>query len=273
MKKILSIVTLSAATLLFSVPLKSQGEDLFFKAAGTPANPKVQTSWNKYYTVAGIADFCKKLSSAYPDLVTLGTLGKSFQGRDILVLTVSDIKSGDPDMKPGYWIDGNIHSIELQGAEMAMYTAWYLCEMFDENKFINELLKDKTFYIAPTINPDAREYFTSVGVPPRSGLMPYDTDRDGLYDEDGADDLNNDQNISQMRRKNPDGQFIPDPKDPRRMIRVEPGEKGEYELLGQEGIDNDGDGLINEDGLGGYDGNRDWGFNWELKQQAPLMSM
>ena len=54
-----------------------------------------------------------------------------------------------------------------------------------------------------------------------------------------------------------------DPADPRKMIRVEAGETGEYEILGMEGFDNDGDGLINEDGPGGYDGNRDWGFNWE----------
>jgi hypothetical protein len=263
MKKILSTSILSAVFIILCIPVHAQGEDLFFKASGTPANPRVQVSWNKYYTVAGVADFCKKLASAYPDLVTLGSIGKSYQGREIYVLTVSDKKAGDPDFKPGYWIDGNIHSIELQGTEMAMYTAWYLCEMYNENKFINELLKDKTFYITPTINPDAREYFTSVGVPPRSGLMPWDNDRDGLYDEDGADDLNNDKNISQMRRRNPDGGYIADPKDPRKMIRVEPGEKGEYEMLGQEGIDNDGDGLINEDGPGGYDANRDWGFNWE----------
>jgi hypothetical protein len=51
--------------------------------------------------------------------------------------------------------------------------------------------------------------------------------------------------------------------DPRKMIRVAADEKGEYEMLGMEGFDNDGDGLINEDGPGSYDGNRDWGFNWE----------
>jgi hypothetical protein len=146
---------------------------------------------------------------------------------------------------------------------MALYTAWYLCEMFEGNRFINQLLKDKTFYIAPTINPDSREYFAHTGMPPRSGLMPYDTDRDGAFDEDGADDINGDKNISQMRRKSPDGEYIIDRKDPRRLIRVEPGEKGEYEILGMEGFDNDGDGLVNEDGPGGYDGNRDWGFNWE----------
>ena len=243
--------------------LFSQDEALFFDAAGSPSNPKVQVSWNKYYTYAGVTDFCKKLAEAYPDLVSLSSAGKSYQGRDIHVLTITDKKSGNPDHKPGFWIDGNIHSIELQGTEMAMYTAWYLCEMYEGNTFINQLLKDKTFYIAPTINPDAREYFANVGVPPRSGLMPYDNDRDGEFDEDGPDDMNGDKNISQIRRKNPDGAFITDPKDPRRMIRVEPGEKGEYEILGMEGIDNDGDGQFNEDGPGGYDGNRDWGFNWE----------
>jgi hypothetical protein len=241
----------------------AQNEELFFHAAGSPENPKVQTSWNKYYTYKGVVDLCTRLAGAYPDLVTMESAGKSYQGRDIIVLTITDKKVLTPDEKPGFWIDGNIHSIELQGTEFALYTAWYLCEMYNENAFIRQLLKDKTFYIAPTINPDAREYFTSVGVPPRSGLAPRDNDRDGLVDEDGYDDLNNDKNISQMRRKDPNGRFREDPKDPRRLVRVQPGEKGDYEILGYEGIDNDGDGLVNEDGPGGYDGNRDWGFNWE----------
>ncbi|MBN1107173.1 MAG: hypothetical protein JXR66_05935 [Bacteroidales bacterium] len=258
------IKSILAATIFFiSLPLMSQNEMLFFQAAGTPGNPKVQVSWNRYYTHAGVTDLMKKIAAAYPSLVTLESMGKSYQGRDMWVMIISDKKTGDPGTKPGFWIDGNIHSIELQGTEMALYTGWYLCEMFENNKFINELLKDKTFYIAPTINPDARDYFANQGVPPRSGLMPFDNDRDGSFDEDGADDMNGDKNISQMRRKNPDGNLIADPKDPRRMIRVEPGQKGEYEYLGSEGIDNDNDGQANEDGIGGYDGNRDWGFNWE----------
>ncbi len=263
MKKIFSITIIAFAIQLITSALNAQNDEMFFRAAGTPQNPKVQVSWNKYNTYKGVADICTRLAKAYPDLVTMESAGKSYQGRDIIVLTISDKKVQSPDLKPGFWIDGNIHSIEIQGTEMALYTAWYLCEMYNDNPFINQLLKDKTFYIAPTINPDARDYFTLVGMPPRSGLMPYDTDRDGLFDEDGNDDLNNDKNISQMRRKNPNGMFKTDPADPRRMIRVEPGEKGEYEVLGSEGIDNDGDGLVNEDGIGGYDGNRDWGFNWE----------
>ncbi len=263
MKKIFSLIITAIFSLLQILPLIAQNEELFYKAAGSPANPKVQASWNKYYTYEGVVDLCSRLAKVFPDLVTMESAGKSYKGRDIYVLIISEKNGQDPDNKPGLWIDGNIHSQEMQGTEMAMYTAWYLCEMYNDNAFIKQLLKDKTFYIAPTINPDGRDYFTSIGVPPRSGLVPRDNDRDGLFDEDGYDDLNKDREISQMRRKDPNGRFITDPKDPRRMIRVEPGEKGEYELLGLEGIDNDGDGRVNEDGPGGYDANRDWGFNWE----------
>jgi hypothetical protein len=263
MKKLILNTIILLLFILLAAPASSQNEEFFFKASGSPANPKVQASWNKYYTNQGIADLCSKLAKKFPDLVSLETIGKSVQGRDIYLLTVSDRKVKDPGLKPGFWIDGNIHSIELQGTEMALYTAWYLCEMYDENEFIKNLLAERTFYIAPTINPDGREYFTSATIPPRSGLAPRDNDRDGLIDEDGPDDLNGDKEISMMRRASPRGTMKTDPSDPRKMIRVEPGEKGDYEMLGSEGIDNDGDGLTNEDGPGGYDGNRDWGFNWE----------
>ena len=263
MKKYILTSAASLFLIMMTSSLLSQTDQMFYKAAGSPANPKVQATWNKYYTNQGVADICSRLAKTYPDLVTLETIGKSYQGRDIWLLTISDKNVKDPSQKPGFWIDGNIHSVELQGTEMALYTAWYLCEMYGENEFIKRLLAEKTFYIAPTINPDGREYFTSETVPPRSGLAPRDNDRDGLVDEDGPDDLNGDKEISQMRIKSPRGNMRIDPADPRKMIRVAPDEKGDYLLLGSEGFDNDGDGLINEDGPGGYDGNRDWGFNWE----------
>lgn len=263
MKKYIFSLTASLLLILTTATSWSQPDQLFYKAAGSPSNPKVQATWNKYYTNQGVADLCSRLAKTYPGLVTMETIGKSYQGRDIYLLTITDKKIKDHSAKPGFWIDGNIHSSELQGTEMAMYTAWYLCEMYDENDFIRKLLAERTFYIAPTINPDGREVFTSGTLPPRSGLAPRDNDRDGLIDEDGFDDLNGDNEISQMRIKSTRGNMKVDPSDPRKMIRVAPGEKGDYLLLGYEGFDNDGDGLINEDGPGGYDGNRDWGFNWE----------
>lgn len=268
MKLNIKAIIFSFASVVTGMAVQAQQPNQVFKGAGSPVNPKVPMSWNRYNDHAGISDICKKIAAAHPDLCKLESIGKSFQGRDLWCLTISDFKKGgDVNRKPAMYIDGNIHSNEVQGSEFALYTAWYLTESFGDVKYIQELLADKTFYIVPTINPDARDNFfheANTASSPRSGLIPVDNDRDGAVDEDGYDDLDKDGNIVMMRRKNPNGRWKQDPKDPRRMVQVGPEEKGDYELLGQEGIDNDGDGLVNEDGYTfEYDPNRDWGWGWQ----------
>ena len=240
-------------------PLAAQAGSL--AAVGAPKNPKVQVSWDRYYNDAGIADIAKRLEKAHPDYCRAGSIGKSLQGRDITLLTVSNFRKGDPDRKPAMYIDGNIHSNEIQGSEIALYTAWYLCEMAGQVPAVDSLLAERTFYIVPTINPDGRENFLDEPNnphSPRSGLGARDNDGDGLVNEDGYDDLDGDGNITMMRRRNPNGQWLTSPEDPRIMIRALPDQKGEWDLLGYEGYDNDGDGLVNEDGEGYYDPNRNW---------------
>jgi hypothetical protein len=262
-KKIFASLLLASA--IFTT--RAQTPDQLFKAAGSPVNPKVAASWNRYNDHAGITDICKKIAAAYPDLAKLESIGKSYKGRDIWCLSITDYKKGNADKKPGMYIDGNIHSNEVQGAEFSLYTAWYLTESFKDTKFIQELLADKIFYIVPTINPDGRDsYFhePNTGSSPRSGVIPVDNDRDGQTDEDGYDDLDGDGQIVMMRRKNSNGRLRIDPTDPRRMIQVSANEKGDYEILGLEGKDNDGDGVVNEDGYTfEYDPNRDWGWGWQ----------
>jgi hypothetical protein len=260
-------IMLMAAGMVCSTLVKAQKPENIIAAVGSPSNPKVPISWNRYYDYTALTDLCRKLAQAHPDLVKLGSMGKSFEGKDLWVMTITDHKSGNADQKPAMYIDGNIHSNEIQGAEFALYTAWYLAEMFQQgNPAVKALLAEKTFYIAPTINPDARDNFihkANTAHSPRSGLLPIDNDRDGSVNEDGFDDLDGDGHIVMMRRKNVNGRFRADVADPRRMILIGADEQGEYELLGQEGIDNDGDGLVNEDGEGFYDPNRDWGWNWQ----------
>jgi hypothetical protein len=244
----------------------SKAQEKFFRAIGTPHEPKVEASWNRYNTYDGVVDIMKKIAKAYPKLARLESIGKSYEDRSIYMLTISDFNTGNPDEKPAMYIDGNIHSNEIQGAEFSLYTAWYLTEMFDDLEFINQLLKDKTFYIVPTINPDARDnYMKEPNTPhsPRSGMLVLDNDGDGEAGEDGFDDLNGDNHITYMIRKSPTGRFIKDSQDQRKLIRVAAEEQGEYEMLGFEGIDKDGDGEVNEDGIGYYDPNRDWGWKWQ----------
>ncbi len=245
----------------------AQSAEQIYKAAGSPVNPRVSISWNRYNDHAGITDILKKIAKAYPGLARVESIGKSYEGRDLWCIAITDYSKGEASKKPGMYIDGNIHSNETQGSEFAMYTAWYLTENFNDNSFIKELLADKIFYIVPSINPDARDAFfkkPNNANSPRSGTVPVDNDMDGAIDEDGYDDLDGDGNIVQMRRKTSNGRYRIDPTNPNRMIAVGADEKGDYELLGLEGIDNDGDGTVNEDGAQfEYDPNRDWGWNWQ----------
>ena len=263
MRTVIKYIFLAILSLSFTNVAAQAYNELYFQAAGSPVNPKVQISWNHYHTNAGLEKVYKEMAKAYPNLIKMESIGKSVGNRDIWVLTVSDFKKGDPARKPAMWVDGNIHGNEIQGSEMALYIAWYLTEMHQSNKYIQELLEQKTFYIAPTINPDGRAVFTEEEGALRSGIFPLDNDRDGIADEDDSQDLNGDGFITQMRKKNPNGQFIADPDYPNRLIPAPVGVQGIYDLLGNEGYDSDGDGRVNEDGPGGYDPNRDWGFNWQ----------
>ena len=264
LKHTLTALALGALT-FSSFDLSAQQEN-YFRALGTPHKPKVEIAWNRYYSSEGLWDWMKKIAQAHPHLAKIESIGKSVEGRDILTLTITDFSTGKDTEKPAMWIDGNIHSNEIQGGEFSLYAAWYLTEMHGDNDFVKQLLKDKTFYITPTINPDARNNFfkePNTASSPRSGMLVLDNDGDGENGEDRMDDLDGDGHITQMIRKSSTGRFIKDPLDSRRLMQVGPDQVGEYEMLGQEGIDNDGDGQVNEDGIGYYDPNRDWGWNWQ----------
>ena len=232
------------------------------KALGAPNNPKVQVAWNRYYDWEGITDIMKRLTKAYPELATLESIGKSYEGRDLWCITITNSKTGRHSEKPAFYIDAAIHANEIQAVEVASYTAWYLLESYYSNPVIKDLLDTKTFYIVPFQSPDGRNSFIHDKIVLRSGEVPRDDDGDGLIDEDPPEDLNGDGEITQMRVRIKGGRFKEHPLYKNVMVQVGENEVGEFDMVGSEGIDNDGDGRVNEDGPGSYDPNRNWGWMW-----------
>ncbi len=263
MKQIIktALIIITAAALMPGLKAQEITQSAL-KALGAPNNPKVQVAWNRYYDWAGITDILKKLADAYPELATLESIGKSYQGRDFWCIAITNSKTGKASDKPAFYIDAAIHANEIQAVEVATYTAWFLLESYATNPFIKKLLDTKTFYIVPFQSPDSRDAFMHSPLSLRGGMVPFDNDGDGLMNEDPPDDLNHDGQITQMRIKVKGGRWKEDPDYKNVMVRCAPDEEGDYELLGSEGIDNDGDGLINEDGPGNYDPNRNWGWLW-----------
>jgi len=237
-------------------------------AASVPAETAkvtVPLRFDHYYSLEQVYEAVQALNKAYPEMTKLEEVGKSEEGRPILALTVNNPKTGPALDKPGVYVDGNIHGNEIQGGEICLYMLDYLLGNYGKNKEVTELLDKKSFYVVPVVNVDGRFHFfndANTSDSSRSLRIPLDDDRDGLVDEDPPDDMDGDGNISMMRKKDPFGLYKTDPEDPRLMIRVKPGEKGEWTILGEEGFDNDGDGLVNEDGEGYVDPNRNWGFDW-----------
>lgn len=225
----------------------------------------VPLRFDRYYDYAELVTAMKTLNRAYPQLTRLDMVGHSEEGREIWAMTVNNPKTGKELDKPGVYVDGNIHGNEIQAGEVCLYFLDYMLKNHGGNTKITAMVDKNAYYVIPVVNVDGRfHFFNSPNNPSTNrGLrIPRDDDRDGLFDEDFPDDLDGDGNICMMRKKDPFGNFRTDPLDPRLMIPVKPGEKGEWTLLGQEGIDNDGDGRINEDSEGYVDPNRNWGYNW-----------
>ncbi len=222
--------------------------------------------WDRYYSQQEVEDVLHALHDAYPRLTTLQSLGKSEEGRDIWALTINNPATGDETAKPAIYADGAIHGNEIQATEVCLYLAWQILDKYGQWDRMTAVVDSTVFYIVPTINVDSRaRFFTDAGGYNigRTARVPHDDDHDGLLDEDDYDDLDGDGRILQMRIRDPFGKWRSDPDDPRVMVRVKPGERGEWTLLGTEGIDNDGDGKVNEDVPGYLDMNRNWGFQWQ----------
>ena len=227
---------------------------------------RVDIAWNRYYDFPEVEDIMRRLAEAYPELLTLKSIGKSEQGRDIWLMILNNPKTGPHTDKPAMWIDGSIHANEIQATETTLYSIWYLVSAYGQVKPLTELVDRTAFYFCPVVNPDGRAaWFKGPATPHmfRSGLRPTDIDFDGRADEDGPDDLTMTGSINIMWRPDPHGTHRRSKTDPRIFERVGPGEKGDWSFAGTEAIDSDGDGRRGEDAQGGYDMNRNWPSDWQ----------
>jgi signal peptidase I len=226
----------------------------------------VPLRFDRYLTYPEINEAIKALNKAYPNLTKAVLVGKSDENREIWALEINNPKTGIAMEKPGVYVDGNIHGNEIQAGEVVLYVADYLLKNYGKNPELTRIVDKNAFYLVPVVNVDGRHHFMTNGHnmnSSRSIRVPRDDDKDGLFDEDGPDDLDGDGNICRMRIKDPNGTWKTDPNEPRLMVRVKEGEKGEWTVLGLEGIDNDKDGRINEDAEGFLDPNRNWGNEWQ----------
>ena len=222
-------------------------------------------TFDHYNDAAAMKTALEGIHAAYPKWTRLESMGNSREGRPLWVMTVADPTGSPLEDRPAAYIDANTHGNEIQGGEVCLFTIKYLLERKDTDPWVAALLRRVVFHVAPCVNPDSRERFLhepNDEHSPRRVPRPVDDDKDGLVDEDGPNDIDGDGEILLMRVEDPNGDLVPDERDDRMMRHVKPGERGRYRLLGAEGLDDDGDGRVNEDSIGGVDPNRNWPCDW-----------
>ena len=229
-------------------------------SAAPPAEPSKPaapaTTFGEVTTIEAFEQSLRQLASSSGGTVTLTSIGTSTAGRPIHVLQVTsqaNRKVPVPSVLIVAGLDGWHRTGSLVAAGIAERFALERRAAIDARTVLDGL----DLWVIPVANPDAwaaglartQDLAGRVG----TGI---DDDRDGRIDEDAPRDINGDGVISMMRRlecaSDAPATRVADPADPR-LDRAPDGAKGELAAfsLMVEGLDQDGDGSVGEDAVGG----------------------
>ena len=257
-------VAISVGTALSAIapPAAAQSSSL--------VSPAGEVDWNRFYTAAETDQILREFHALYPGLTELRQVGTSWRGRPLMLIEITNEATGSAAEKPALYVDGGIHAGELTGSAVATHLVGHLLNGYGRDPRVTALLDSRAFYVRPKFNPDGSDLALVHDQYLRSTTHPVDEDEDGASDEDPPEDLDGDGWITQMRMADGEGDWVADPGDARIMVRDPGGAMAgrRYRVM-REGVDNDGDGQINEDGVGGIDMNRNFPRNWERVHLQP----
>jgi murein tripeptide amidase MpaA len=226
--------------------------------------------FDKFYRYEDLTRILHAYAKEFPQLVSIESIGKSYEGRDIWLLTLTCFATGSDKEKPALWVDGNIHATELAPSSVCLYLLQTLIKGYGTNPDITRCLDTRAFYICPRVNPDGAEL--ALADKPkflRSSTRPYPYDQepnDGLVMED----IDGDGRILMMRVPDANGPWKVCPTEPRLLVQREPIETGGeyYRLLPEGRIENYDGVLINiphpKEGL---DLNRNFPYLWRQEYE------
>jgi len=227
--------------------------------------------FDQFYRHTELTRLLQDYAAAAPQLVSLRSIGKSFEGRDIWLLALTNQATGPDTDKPAFWVDGNIHAAELTASTACLYWLHQLVAGYQAgDPQAVQLLDTRVVYLAPRLNPDGAEL--ALADRPRhirssTRVYPFDEEAvEGLTIED----VDGDGRMLSMRIPDPHGPYKKHPTEPRLMVPREPGEfGGSYYRVMPEGT------LLNFDGFKisvnrnpeGLDLNRNFPSNWRQEFQ------
>ncbi|MBZ3890396.1 Carboxypeptidase Z [Sciurus carolinensis] len=117
-----------------------------------------------HHSYAQMVRVLKRTATRCAQVAKTYSIGRSFDGKDLLVIEFSGRPGQHELMEPEVKLIGNIHGNEVTGREMLIYLAQYLCsEYLLGNPRIQRLLNTTRIHLLPSMNPDGYEVAAAEG--------------------------------------------------------------------------------------------------------------
>ena len=234
-------------------------------SAAVPSD-EVNVPLDRFVKFPELESILQGLAAAYPSLLSLSSIGRSHEGRDIWLCTITNTETGPANEKPAIWIDANIHATELTGSTAALNLIARLVREHGDDPTVTRAVDTRTFYVVPRMGPDGAEL--AMAERPRyvrSSVREYPRldQQDGLI----AKDMDGDGRILSMRVEDPNGTWKVSPADRRLLVPRDPVDDGGsgpyYRLLVEGEVQNyDGVTIKPAPALAGLDMNRNYPIEW-----------
>ncbi|CAJ1415126.1 unnamed protein product, partial [Effrenium voratum] len=121
---------------------------------------KATDFFQDYRPLADILVFLRHLAAAHPRFARLTEIGRSWQGRPLHALEITDYSDGtDPADKPCIFLEGGIHAREWIATSSVLYIGNSLLQdAADSASEVQRLLRHFLFTLVVPVNPDGYVY-------------------------------------------------------------------------------------------------------------------
>ena len=111
----------------------------------------------KYHDYNSLKSLLDGFQKTFPKISKVFSIGKSVEGRDLLVYQISDevdrVEPGEPMVK----YVANMHGDEAIGREMCISLIYHLLSNYGKDERITSLVNSTNIFIMPSANPDGFE--------------------------------------------------------------------------------------------------------------------
>ena len=131
-------------------------------AVGTAAASEFPAGRTGYHSYTELTADVAAVAAAHPSIVRRFSIGKSYQGRDIWAVKISDNVAVD-EAEPEVLFDGGHHADEHMSVEMTLKILHWLVDGYGTDARITRAVDGHEIWIVFNMNPDGSEYDISGG--------------------------------------------------------------------------------------------------------------